>query len=534
MPDRWITEYLGELVSNQRHQLLVTVSKHLHVLKNGSLAYQKKAMDVNLKNVHRSARRHVVHFLVIDAASGSLYGEVHLFEEMPDVIDFLYRAWAKKERFSFCGIPETLDIPDTVYTDELAEQVIAAGVRRIGKPESGFKAGIRYMKTWEDEIYSIAFHREGAAPFNVVKDLAWMTSQFINNYNGYAVGAWERNLRELRLPPEDRIRWGTFYPLQKESRSKSSASEPVRLSPTYIADDQTLLAALPSLQSQFSRGFGSAQLEQVRLLLEDLALGFDRDIDLNVSVTDLQLSLLPLESTLSLNLFVHNVKDDHLQLKARFSGTPEVISRVRKALERNEESQPSPPGNYETFEDLLESIGSQGKQCDRPTQFYYINDPPGKEFALAYVERHQAATPDLQLIYLEIPPPCSRNNHLTFWVGHDLLAKLCPGDQVLKETTNMVEIENRMKELFGKKRLGLLIISDIHHLVRVTHNYPLGDTFRRLFFWLENKLRPQTVLFVGEQSVSDKLLLYDDYVARNSKQLMRTSVDEDGGVAARD
>ncbi len=41
---------------NESHQLLVSVSKHLYVLKSGKVTHQKKAMDVILKNYRRTGR----------------------------------------------------------------------------------------------------------------------------------------------------------------------------------------------------------------------------------------------------------------------------------------------------------------------------------------------------------------------------------------------------------------------------------------------------------------------------------------------
>ncbi|MCA1626764.1 MAG: hypothetical protein LC742_02205, partial [Acidobacteria bacterium] len=54
---------------NESHQLLISVSKHLYVSKSGDITYQKKAMDVNLKNYRRTGREHVIHYIIRDEAS---------------------------------------------------------------------------------------------------------------------------------------------------------------------------------------------------------------------------------------------------------------------------------------------------------------------------------------------------------------------------------------------------------------------------------------------------------------------------------
>lgn len=104
---------------NESHQLLVSVSKHLYVLKSGAVTYQKKAMDVNLKNYARTGREHIIHYIVRDEASGMMYAELHSGNSPAPVMDFLCRAWREKYNFYFEGVPESLCVPDTIHTEEL-------------------------------------------------------------------------------------------------------------------------------------------------------------------------------------------------------------------------------------------------------------------------------------------------------------------------------------------------------------------------------------------------------------------------------
>ena len=59
---------------NESHQLRVSVSKHLYVLKPGAITHQKKAMDMNLKNYHRTGcpvdPRACAHFAAKDFQDG--------------------------------------------------------------------------------------------------------------------------------------------------------------------------------------------------------------------------------------------------------------------------------------------------------------------------------------------------------------------------------------------------------------------------------------------------------------------------------
>lgn len=61
-----VTEY-----SNQLHQLLVSVSQHLYFGRDGYVKYQKKALDVNIKNCYKSGKEHLVYYILRDHFSGT-------------------------------------------------------------------------------------------------------------------------------------------------------------------------------------------------------------------------------------------------------------------------------------------------------------------------------------------------------------------------------------------------------------------------------------------------------------------------------
>jgi len=95
---------------NESHQLLVSVSKHLYVLKSGAVTHQKKAMEVNLKNYRRTGREHIIHYIVRDEASRTMYVELHSSNAPVPVMDFLCRAWRNKCNFYFEGMPRFLSV----------------------------------------------------------------------------------------------------------------------------------------------------------------------------------------------------------------------------------------------------------------------------------------------------------------------------------------------------------------------------------------------------------------------------------------
>lgn len=138
---------------NQVHQLLVSVSKHLYVKQDGGLGWQKKSFEVSLKSLRKSKRNHVIHYLLRDHFTGTFYGEVACSENIMDAMGFLHRAWSQKEQHPFCGVPNAITIPSTVSDmfPATVHLVEALGIHRI-KATSGFQAGVRDLRTWEELI----------------------------------------------------------------------------------------------------------------------------------------------------------------------------------------------------------------------------------------------------------------------------------------------------------------------------------------------------------------------------------------------
>lgn len=201
------TEY-----SNHVHMLLVSVSKHLYILKNRTLKYQKKKMDYNLKNLKKSDRELVVHYLIADHSSGVFYGEIHSSQKMIPVEEFLYRAWAKKENFSFCGLPTILSVPKTIESEELLNLVFGLGIEPIS-PTGGFMGGVKHLSLWENRVcgfdFSYTYQYKKQLTFEELQeynvDICIRESQRELQRGGGVLGKkielWERDIKELILPP---------------------------------------------------------------------------------------------------------------------------------------------------------------------------------------------------------------------------------------------------------------------------------------------------------------------------------------------
>ena len=135
--------------SNQLHQLLVSVSRHLYVQKNGLLKYQQKPLDVSFSNLKKSRKEHLVYYILRDALSGTFFLEITTSQAMIPLLEFLCLAWEKGSGKYIWGLPEQLSIPKGLAVEELREGLDALGVQVV-LPASGFAAGVRIIRDIED------------------------------------------------------------------------------------------------------------------------------------------------------------------------------------------------------------------------------------------------------------------------------------------------------------------------------------------------------------------------------------------------
>jgi tetratricopeptide (TPR) repeat protein len=137
--------------SNQLQQLLVSVSRHLYVQKNGLLKYQEKPLAINLSNLKQSSKEHLVYYILRDALSGSFFLEIATSQTMIPLLEFLYRSWEKNTGKYLWGLPECLSVPRGLASAELLDGLGALGVQ-VTLPASGFAAGVRVLKDIENDL----------------------------------------------------------------------------------------------------------------------------------------------------------------------------------------------------------------------------------------------------------------------------------------------------------------------------------------------------------------------------------------------
>lgn len=203
--NRYYSEY-----PNQVHQLSVSVSKHIYANRTGQLKFQKKPFDFDLANVRTADRTHVLHYLIRDHFSGAFYAEICASDAIAPVQDFLIRAWSIKREYLFCGVPDHISIPKTVASSFAS---ICSFVQSLGvephEPTSGFHAGVRDIKTWEEYVrWNIQVEED----WRTLESARSKTIELVVDLNGPAsdfsskIGKWSRLVKGIRDPSGKRFR----------------------------------------------------------------------------------------------------------------------------------------------------------------------------------------------------------------------------------------------------------------------------------------------------------------------------------------
>jgi tetratricopeptide (TPR) repeat protein len=144
-----------EAYSNQMHQLLISVSRHFYLQKNGLFKYQEKPLQVSMANIGKSKKDHLVYYVLQDRFSGNFFFEVAVSSSLIPLVDFLHYAWREdKEDRHFWGMPAIISVPKLVALPGLSEGLRELGLE-IVHPSSGFASGIRIIKELENNI---AYH----------------------------------------------------------------------------------------------------------------------------------------------------------------------------------------------------------------------------------------------------------------------------------------------------------------------------------------------------------------------------------------
>lgn len=188
---------------NQVHQLIVSVSKHFFLTKNGRVKFQKKKLEYSLANLQQSEKELVVHYLVRDHFSGAFYAEATSSLQLNPVEEFLTRAWSIKDEYVFCGQPENLSIPRTVSDafPNLLSWVDSHGITRFDVT-SGFQGGIRDVPTWENYLRMV-FALGEETKLSEVRGKAARISNYLNEAHGdraSKIAQWIRHVGTIKLP----------------------------------------------------------------------------------------------------------------------------------------------------------------------------------------------------------------------------------------------------------------------------------------------------------------------------------------------
>lgn len=183
--------------SNQVHQVVISASKHFFIKKDGGLSWQKKPFEVTLAKAPTQLRRHIVHYLIRDHFSGAFYAEVHPADQMVSIADFLYRAWAPKDKHALCGVPEFVTIAATAIEQfpNIHHLLDAYSVGFV-KATSGFQSGIRDLRTWEETIRGWP----GLTRFDQLQAMAPDLSERLCDWHGDKLAKWKANLKETLVP----------------------------------------------------------------------------------------------------------------------------------------------------------------------------------------------------------------------------------------------------------------------------------------------------------------------------------------------
>jgi tetratricopeptide (TPR) repeat protein len=227
---------------------LVSVSKHLYILKDRRLKYQKKKMDYDLRNFKKSDRELVVHYLITDHLSGVFYAEIHSSKKMIPVEEFLYRAWSEKENFEFCGLPTILSVPKTLENEKLLnlDLIYALDIEPIN-PRSGFMGGVKHLNTWEKRVLefewffnyennrSLTFEELQESNLKICIDESQNELREDFAQHGTKIEQWMQSIKKLILPPPKE----NFFSLcQNPIDEKSSDYPPVRFEIFKNEDDE--------------------------------------------------------------------------------------------------------------------------------------------------------------------------------------------------------------------------------------------------------------------------------------------------------
>ena len=178
----------------REQNLFIGPMKHLYVRKDGTLKTQAKALDPRIPG-----KTLITRFVLLDADTGSVYGECHTDESKHDLAGFLARAWFVKPDHPMHGIPKRLNVPQLVRKDDNyhgdIERIVQLTGLHLGALPSGFAGGVHAVKQFDEQIRSLMWG-SGLINFDATLEMAQACSAGVSNrirpwYSGNLEARWE-------------------------------------------------------------------------------------------------------------------------------------------------------------------------------------------------------------------------------------------------------------------------------------------------------------------------------------------------------
>lgn len=171
---------------NQVHQMNISISQHYYLLKDGTIKWQEKKLDVNWKNYAKTNKRHLVTYIIRDHYSSCFYAELHPIDEMPEIEDFLFNAWTTKDNFAFNGIGKTVMIPQSTLDQFPKANNFFKNVTNVHLqiPTSGFSSAVRSIREWEQKIKFVPYYIKDVDKIKDFQNKIELINEVINNQYG--------------------------------------------------------------------------------------------------------------------------------------------------------------------------------------------------------------------------------------------------------------------------------------------------------------------------------------------------------------
>lgn len=166
---------------NQIHQLIISPSKHLQVLKSGGIKHYKTKSELSISSFSNKSEKIPVFFIIRDVFSKSIYAELLVTSDLSELPQFLFNAWSKKDtktRMPF-GIPNSVMVSERL-TSILPHyfEVLSSLMINIHHPSDGFSSGVRIIRTLEDQIRS--FFYKGTSTLSELNGMVETTVYSLN------------------------------------------------------------------------------------------------------------------------------------------------------------------------------------------------------------------------------------------------------------------------------------------------------------------------------------------------------------------